>query len=137
MHMIPLRFGSRAPYLEFKDEHEFFEALGLLASRKHTRLCWEHNEDNNAWGSEGRIQCYSACTKFPRAFRDRMSAGVGNIDARINCNDYVQYLVSHWGFMPHRNPPYTTEQIDVPDDSALLAKVPAVYQPDFLRGYNI
>lgn len=48
-------FGSIGQ-VQFADEHEYYRLLGYLAkSDESTELAWEHNEQQGAWGSEGRI----------------------------------------------------------------------------------
>lgn|GEM_PF-494222 len=64
---MKLAYGKKAQ-IRFQDEAEYYFALGFLASAKHTSLHWEHNEDQGAWGSEGRIHCYGDISIVPSAF---------------------------------------------------------------------
>ena len=43
--------------VQFANEHEYYRLLGYLAkSDGSTEFAWEHNEEQGAWGSEGRIK---------------------------------------------------------------------------------
>ena len=47
-------FGSIGQ-VQFTNEHEYYRLLGYLAkSDGSTELAWEHNENQGAWGSEGK-----------------------------------------------------------------------------------
>lgn len=53
--MYQQSFG-RNGQVQFANEHEFYKFWGYLAkSDGSTSLVWEHNENQGAWGSEGRI----------------------------------------------------------------------------------
>ena len=64
--------------IQFANEHEYYKLIGFLAkSDGSTSLVWEHNEEQGAWGSEGRIQIYRAILPNNMG-RLSLSAGVGN-----------------------------------------------------------
>ncbi len=92
-----------------------------------TSIHWEHNENQGAWGSEGRIHCYQNIANFPAYFSNAFSAGVNNIVHRINCNEYIQYIVTNHGFQLGHNQ----------DINAITATIPAQYLADFNCGQNI
>lgn len=83
-------FGSTRQ-VQFTNEHEYYRLLGYLAkSDGSTEITWEHNEEQGAWGSEGRI-------KFRKPKPDnigtlKLTAGVGNVLYRVNCNSFVKNL---------------------------------------------
>ena len=89
-------FGSIGQ-VQFADEHEYYRLLGYLAkSDGSTELAWEHNEEQGAWGCEGRI-------KFRKPKPDgigtlKLTAGVGNILYRVNCNSFVENLYADHHF---------------------------------------
>lgn len=123
----PLIFG-RKKQIRFSDEHEFYEALGFLSKNNGTTSYhWEHNEDQGAWGSEGRIHCYKDIAKFPQYFSNAFTKGTGNVIHRINCNDYVKYLVKFHDFQFGHHQNITT----------IRATVPRKYRGDFNRGFNL
>lgn len=111
--------------VHFKNESEYYYALGFLASGKRTDLRWEHNENQGAWGSEGRIHCYNDLNLFPQSFS--ITTGVGNVLGRINCNIYVAILVNEHGFTLG----------PVPQNiSYIRSTVPPKYYLDFDNGVN-
>lgn len=117
-------FGSQNQMV-FVDDHEFFQFLGYLAkSDGSTSLVWEHNEEQGAWGSEGRIQLFKP---LPRLWNVRITAGVGNIYGRINCNQFIQYIHSHFGFTEGRTQ----------DVSSIISLIPEENLKDFNCGLEL
>ena len=94
--------------IQFANEHEYYKLIGFLAkSDGSTSLVWEHNEEQGAWGSEGRIQ-------------------IGNIINRLNCNEFVQEIVRNHGFV------MGVQQ----DKENVLETIPDEFKKDFEEGYN-
>lgn len=122
--MIRMRYGTQGQ-VSFCDMNEYYYALGFLANSKNAELRWENNEDQGAWGSEGRIHCLVPKSQFPPFFK--FTAGRGNVYARINCNDYVGTLVTehHFNYNSHTQ-----------DVSKILETVPAKYKEIFKNGYD-
>lgn len=114
-------FGSQNQMV-FANDHEFFQFLGYLAkSDGSTSLVWEHNEDQGAWASEGRIQLFRP---LPIQWNVRVTAGVGNIYGRINCNQFIEYVRSQFGFTEGR-----------PQDiNAIISHIPDENLEDFNNG---
>jgi hypothetical protein len=111
--------------IQFSNDSEFFEALGFLAKNNGTTsLSWEHNENQGAWGSEGRIHCYQNIQNFPTYFRNAFSAGVGKIVHRINCNEYIEYISQNHNFV------LGNQQ----NQANILATIPVIHITDFNRG---
>lgn len=121
---MKLEFG-RTNIIRFETEGDFYYALGFLAKAGRVELVWENNENQGAWGSEGRIQCYNDIDNFPKELSSRMSAGVGNILKRINCNEYVEYLNTHHNFVRNTR---------VHNILSISSTVPANYQANFIAG---
>jgi hypothetical protein len=125
--MPQLIFGTKQQ-IQFATAQEFFEALGFLSKNDGTTsLHWEHNENQGAWGSEGRIHCYQNIDNFPPYFSCAFSAGTGNIKYRINCNKYIEYIVTNYGFQ------YGDQQ----DLTSIRQSIPAQYITDFNRGITL
>ena len=122
--MIKLRYG-RQGQVSFRDFNEYYFALGFLANPKNAELRWENNEEQGAWGSEGRIHCLVPQSKFPQFFR--FTAGRGAVYARINCNDYVESLIYDHNFK------YNCNDQDV---KKILETVPEKYIGIFKDGYG-
>lgn len=121
--MIKTIFGQTGQ-VQFESPEEYYRMLGFLAkSDGSTKLVWEHNEDQGAWGSEGRIQINTHHVPTVKQFKQ--TAGVGNnIVSRVNCNEYVEHIVSHHGFVHG-----STQDID-----AIRATVPNEYKTCFNEG---
>ncbi len=122
--MAKTRFGTQGQ-VSFRDLNEYYYVLGFLANSNNAELRWENNEDQGAWGSEGRIHCLIPEERFPQCFR--FTAGRGNIHARINCNEYVATLVTEHNFKTG-----SCNQ----DLSAILETVPEKYRDAFKEGYG-
>ena len=123
--MYQPRFGTRNQ-VQFNNEHEYYELLGYLAkSDGTTSLVWEHNEEQGAWDSEGRIQFNTS--NRPYAATLSHTAGVGKIASRVNCNDFVQNLYDNHNFVNGG-----TQNV-----TAIRATIPEEYLADFDRGLNL
>ena len=104
----------------------FAFSLGYLANEIHYRnigglgiieLHFEGNDEQGAWGKEGRIHYYGTEEYLMSTFFDwynAKSAGVGNITCRINSNEYMYSLVHDFGFEEKRYVGYTTADIFPP-----------------------
>jgi hypothetical protein len=107
-------FGSQNQ-MAFTDDREFFQFLGYLAkSDGSTSLVWEHNEEQGAWASEGRIQLFKP---LPKQWNVKVTAGVGNIYGRINCNQFIEYIRSQFGFVEGRTQDIPTIQSLIPKEN--------------------
>lgn len=124
--MYKQSFGTEQQ-MQFADEHEFYLLLGYLAkSDGSTSIVWEHNEDQGAWGSEGRIQIHTS--DMPDIWNLRYTAGTGgNTLQRVNCNEFVANICRDHGFVVGR----------CQDIANIRKLVPAEYQADFDRGLNM
>ena len=123
--MARLRFGQQGQ-VSFRDQEEYYYALGFLANSRNAELRWENNEEAGAWGSEGRIHCLVPENRFPQCFR--FTAGRGVIYARINCNEYVGTLITEHNFSYNGN----SQNIE-----KIFETVPEKYRDAFRKGYGI
>jgi hypothetical protein len=125
--MAQLIYG-RKKQIRFLNDNEFYESLGFLSKNNDTTsLHWEHNEDQGAWGSEGRIHCYKDIIRFPLYFSRAFTAGRGRVIHRINCNEYLKYIVTNNNFV------YGNIQ-NIPN---IISTIPAINIVDFNRGLVI
>jgi len=123
--MYKQNFGTQNQ-IRFANESEYYELLGYLAkSDNSTSLTWEHNEDQGAWGSEGRIHFY--IQNPPLSASLRHTAGVGSIVSRVNCNEFVENISTHNNFVMGHNQ----------DLNLIRNSIPNQYLVDFDRGYNL
>lgn len=120
--MYQPNFGTQNQ-IQFGNQNEYYELIGYLAkSDGTTSLVWEHNEDQGAWGSEGRIKFYIA--NPPLTCTLNHTAGVGNVITRVNCNQFVENIATNHNFVMGG-----TQNI-----ANIRATIPAQYQADFDRG---
>ena len=111
--------------IKFNNESEYYQALGYLAkSDRTTSLIWEKNEDQGAWGNEGRIHFYINNPKIAGYFK--YTKGTGNIVSRINCNEFISNLCQYHNFV------YGYIQ----DIDAIRSTVPTEYISDFNCGLS-
>ncbi len=123
--MYKQSFGSVAQ-VQFQDEYQYYEMLGYLAKSDGTSsIAWEHNEDQGAWGSEGRIKFY--VQNVPLSANLSLTAGVGNITCRVNCNEFVQNIVTNHGFVMGA----------AQDKANIRNTIPAQFHADFDRGLGL
>ena len=123
--MYKQSFGSSGQ-VRFDNENDYYELLGYLAKSDGTSsLVWERNEEQGAWGSEGRIKFYTE--EIPVSADLTLTAGVGNVIHRVNCNEFVKNIANNHHFEMGR------EQ----DIEAIRATVPHKYLPDFERGLEL
>ena len=124
--MYKQSFGSRKQ-IQFANEQEFYVFLGYLAkSNGNTSLVWEHNENQGAWGSEGRIQIH--VDNIPRLWQITLTAGNGgNIKSRINCNEFVKNICTEHGFVYG----------GIQNVDQILLTIPPQYLEDFYAGLHL
>lgn len=118
--MTRLMYG-RNRQINFINLAEKYSFIGYLTNHD-AFLQWEHNEQQGAWGSEGRIAFTSDHVQqhFPNL---GYTAGVGNYTSRLNCNDFVQELFQ-LGFI----------RGNVQNTATIRCNVPANYHIDFDAG---
>ncbi len=97
--MYQANFGTNNPsQIRFNNESEFYQTLGYLAkSDETTSIHWENNENQGAWGSEGRIHFYTNIPTIPGYFKP--TAGKGNVINRTNCNEFIENIVTNNNFI--------------------------------------
>jgi hypothetical protein len=90
-------FGTQNQ-ISFNNESEYYQALGYLAkSDGTTSIHWENNEEQGAWGSEGRIHFNIQNPNIPGTFR--LTAGRPGVEHRTNCNEFIRHIVTHHNFI--------------------------------------
>ena len=95
--MYQQNFGTQNQ-IQFNNQNEYYELIGYLAKSDGTSsLVWEHNENQGAWGSEGRIKFY--IVNPPLSCSLNHTAGVGNVISRVNCNEFVENIATNHSFV--------------------------------------
>ncbi len=123
--MYKRNFGTKNQ-VHFASENEYYQFLGYLAkSDGSTSIAWEHNEEQGAWGSEGRIKIY--IDDFPFIENFDLTAGVGSIISRINCNEFVESIATDHNFILG----------DAQNVDDIRNTIPAEYLSDFNHGLNL
>ncbi len=124
--MYKQHFGKMGQ-IQFDNEHQYYRLLGYLAkSDGSTSIVWEHNEEQGAWGSEGRIQIHTY--NMPQIGHYTPTAGNGgNVISRINCNEFVDNLRTNHNFSPGK----------VQDINAIRTTIPDEFLSDFESGLNM
>lgn len=113
--------------VRFADDHEYYRFLGYLAkSDGSTKIVYEQNDLQGAWASENRIQFFVS-PPMPIAANLTLTAGVGNIKYRVNCNDFLQEIIKSHKFVNGRNQ----------DLSLIRQTIPSDYIQDFNDGLNL
>lgn len=113
--------------VRFSDDHEYYRFLGYLAkSDGSTKIVYEQNDLQGAWASENRIQFF-VDPPIPIASNVSLTAGVGNIKYRVNCNDFLQEIINFHGFVNGR----------IQNLSLIRQTIPSAYLQDFNDGMRL
>ena len=124
--MYQANFGTKQQ-ISFNSESEYYELLGYLSkSDGSTILVWEDNDLQGAWTKEGRILFFVA---QPAALKANLlhTAGNGNINSRVNCNEFILNIRANYGFV-------LGESQNVPN---IRATVPQQYIAAFDAGLQL
>jgi hypothetical protein len=124
--MYQPNFGTKQQ-ITFNSESEYYEFLGFLSkSDGTTLLVWETNDEQGAWGKEGRILFFSA---QPLTLRANLlhTAGVGKISSRVNCNEFILNITRDHQFILG----------EVQNIAIIRGTVPNQYLNDFNNGLQL
>ena len=91
---MQLKFG-KINIITFVGVQDFFLCLGYLSNDERVAYVNRENYDNK-YGVEERIWLRNV-NNIPKTLEYAISNG-GNYAARLNCNEYIQYIVSKYGF---------------------------------------
>ena len=123
--MYKSSFGTRNQIV-FSNENEYYKALGYLAKSDGTSsIHWENNEQQGAWGSEGRIHFYIKNPPIPGYFK--LTSGRPGVVHRTNCNDFIQNIVANHGFVMG----------GIQNIEAIRNTIPPQYLNDFDNGLTL
>lgn len=119
-------FGTRGQ-IRFSCPEEYYMLLGYLAkSDGSTSIVWEHNENQGAWGSEGRIQFHTDFMPFSANLTYTAGNG-GNVIHRVNCNEFIENINCNHNFVMGNTQNY----------GDIKSTVPLQYTADFDMGFSL
>jgi len=123
--MYKKEFGKRSK-MKFESPEIYWETLGFLAkSDGSIAIVWEHNEEQGAWGSEGRIHCLNNLDSFTLPLQRKFTEGRGyKVLHRINCNEFIEDITTNHAF----------EYGSIQPTDSIRETIPAEYLKDFKRG---
>lgn len=121
--MVQLTFGNNRQ-LSFQTEEQFYEALGCFSNREAFLITFEANSQTFSYADAYRIK-----KKTNRKLMDPIEKALRNA-GRINCNEYVLYIMKHHGFYQDN------EKHILCDPQKVLETVPFKFQKNFIYGYN-
>ncbi|MBX7062415.1 MAG: hypothetical protein K1X52_12215 [Pyrinomonadaceae bacterium] len=119
-------FGTKKQ-IQFESPEDYYEFIGFLAKGDGTtKITWEPNHESGAWGEEGRVHFY---IDHPAELKAHLlhTAGTGTVISRVNCNEFVENIVTNHSFEPD----------DTQDSTAIRKTIPNKYLDDFDRGLAI
>jgi hypothetical protein len=119
-------FGSKKQ-ITFPTVSSYYEFIGYLAKDDgSSRIVMENNDDQGAWGREGRIEFLNDIP-IELTVTMKHTAGNSNIRSRVNCNEFIDDLINNHNFTK-----------DGKQDLAKIKKtIPLNYLNDFKAGYNL
>lgn len=115
---------GQEPQLQFKDQAEFYRTLGQLTNEQAFSISFEPNRQTGSYSDAYRIRALADAANITDALKSKMRTA-----NRINCNEYVQYLIKNHGFVLSGN-----EVKRNFDD--VRTTVDVKYLGDFVKGYN-
>lgn len=124
--MFKKSFGTKQQ-IKFNSEADYYEFLGYLSKNDgSTKIVWEHNDEQGAWGQEGRIEFFF---RVPTTLSVILTHTAGNssILSRVNCNEYIENLRSDHEFKVN-----TTQDVEL-----IRTTIPENFKDDFERGFNL
>ena len=110
--------------LKFANNEEYYEALGSFCNRTAFSISYEPNKATGSYADAYRIRKLSTATNLIKPITDAIrSAG------RINCNKYVQTLLSDHHFIQNGKLIYGILE-------NVIQTVPPEYISSFIKGYT-
>lgn len=117
---MKLDFGT----LKFSNEEEYYEALGYFCNRNAFSISYEPNKATGSYADAYRIRKLSTATNLIKPITTAIRSG-----GRINCNKYVQALLSDHRFIQNGKLIYGIIE-------NVLKTVPPKYISSFIKGYT-
>lgn len=135
--MAQLDWGKGRIGLHFKNDSEYYEALGYISNEYHNIDVYTHdNDESGAWAGQGKLHNHRPLRLLPPALKD--SLGLSG-DDRLSVTDYVANLINSHSFTRIYDPTgnrYTYYRTPSSLED-VMSTVPDIYLSDFNRGYNM
>lgn len=121
---------GKSKQLVFKDELEYYKALGILCNSKLVRIYLEYNKKTGSYSDAYRIMVYKDARSLDLtpALKKAMKDG-----GRINCNEYVKNIIDNHNFVLSGNTVIANlENVikSIPNENHL-------YLVSFMSGYSL
>lgn len=111
--------------LRFKDEEEYYEAVGTLCNDDIFLITYEENSKTNSYTDAYRIKCRIDKEKLMTPLRKAVRSG-----NRINCNQFVEQLINKHDFVWENNSKKIRGYYE-----KVVKTIPDRYVESFNRGY--
>lgn len=118
--MVELNFGT----LIFKDEKEYYTALGSFCNNKAFTISYEPNKDTGSYSDAYRMRKLATAKDLIQPINDAIRTG-----NRINCNRYVAELIAKHKFIQNGKKIYGVLE-------NVISTVPPDFVADFIEGYT-
>lgn len=118
--MVELNFGT----LIFKDEKEYYTALGSFCNNKAFTISYEPNKKTGSYSDAYRMRKLATAKNLIQPIEDAIRTG-----NRINCNKYVAELIAKHKFIQNGKKIYGVLE-------NVISTVPPAFVADFIEGYT-
>lgn len=118
--MVTLNFGT----LKFKDEKEYYTALGAFCNNKAFTISYEPNKDTGSYSDAYRMRKLATAKELIQPIKDAIRSG-----NRINCNKYVAELIAKHKFIQNGKTIYGVLE-------NVISTVPPAFVSYFIEGYT-
>ncbi len=118
--MVKLYFGT----LQFKNEKEYYNALGSFCNNKAFTISYEPNKSTGSYSDAYRMRKLTTAKSLIPPIINAIRSG-----CRINCNSYVSELISKHKFVQNGKAIYGVLE-------NVISTVPNAFVTDFMEGYT-
>lgn len=118
--MVTLNFGT----LKFKNEKEYYIALGSFCNNKAFSISYEPNKATGSYSDAYRMRKLATAKDLIEPIKDAIRSG-----NRINCNSYVAELIAKHKFIQNGKAIYGVLE-------NVISTIPSNFVADFIEGYT-
>lgn len=121
-----LSFG-KSPALVFSSEANFYRTLGQICNNSFCKITFESNSETGSYSDAYRLKINGNTNLLVPEMKKKLTTS-----NRINCNQYVEYLITYLGFNAEKNKSISKDYTKVISSSFFNKN----YLSDFQTGYN-